>query len=51
MTHLVQDAVAEYLRLATRNLKDFRPARFPFVFAPYAVRRAAPGRRAAHGRA
>jgi len=31
-------ALRHDLRLATRNLKDFRPARFPFVFAPYAVR-------------
>lgn len=31
-------ALRHDLRLATRNLKDFRPARFPFVFAPYGVR-------------
>lgn len=31
-------ALRHDLRLATRNLKDFRPARFPFVFAPYTVR-------------
>lgn len=31
-------ALRHGLRLATRNLKDFRPARFPFVFAPYALR-------------
>ena len=30
-------ALRHDLRLATRNLKDFRPARFPFVFAPYRV--------------
>ncbi len=31
-------AMRHDLRLATRNVKDFRPARFPFVFAPYTVR-------------
>ena len=31
-------ALRHDLRLATRNVRDFRPARFPFVFAPYTVR-------------
>lgn len=31
-------ALRHGLRLATRNTKDFAPARFGFVFAPYRVR-------------
>ncbi len=31
-------ALRHGLRLATRNLKDFAPARFPFAFAPYRLR-------------
>lgn len=31
-------ALRHDLRLATGHLKDFRPARFPFVFSPYTVR-------------
>jgi predicted nucleic acid-binding protein len=31
-------ALRHGLRLATRNTKDFAPARFPFVFAPYRLR-------------
>ncbi len=31
-------ALRHGLRLATRNLKDFAPTRYPFAFAPYRLR-------------